>query len=124
MSKFKLADLGATSVPYELKHPKTGEGLGVTIDLVGPDSAEFRALTKSYLIKHAAKAEKAKVDIEAALEQSESLLAICIVGWSDDEFFGGAYSREFTLTLLRESKFRWMRDQIDAYTNDRTNFFR
>lgn len=121
MSKLTLADLGATSVSFELKHPKSGEDLGVQVELVGPDSAEFRDLAKAHLIKHS---NDKKSDIEASLTQGELLLATCVVGWSDDEFFGGAYSRDRVLSIIRDPKLRWLREQLDIFTNERTNFFR
>jgi hypothetical protein len=123
MAKFTLEDLGATSIPYELKHPKTNEPLGVFIDVVGPDSNEFTSLSKAYHIKNRAKSRD-EVPAEELLAYSESLLASCIVGWSDDEFFGGAYSREKVLSILRDARFNWLRSQVDTFTNDRTHFFR
>lgn len=122
MSKFTLADLGATSVAYELKHPKTGEPLGVTIDVTGSDTVEFRELAKSQIIRSAAR--PAGQDLNERMADDEALLMTCIRGWSDDEFFGGPFSKEAALAIVRNPAYSWLREQVNAFTNDRKNFFR
>jgi hypothetical protein len=122
--KFTLADLDAVSVPMEIKHPKTGESIGVTIELLGPDSATFRNLSRQQAVRRLAKGEKAPVDLVELTDNNDQLLASCIVGWTDEAFFLGPYTKAAALELIKNPARAWLRRQIDDFTEDRKNFFR
>lgn len=124
MTSFTLADLDAISVPMEIRHPKTDEPIGVFIEVLGPDSAEFRNLSKIQTARRLAKGEKAKIDLDELARDNDELLATCVVGWSDDNFFGQPYSRQAVLELFKNPQRAWLRKQIDEFTDDRKNFFR
>lgn len=123
MSKYKLEDLAACSVPMKLVHPTKGE-LDVSLEVTGPDSPEFRNLRMSYIKRRIALGDKAQTDIEEVTAQNDELLAVCVVGWSDDEFFGGPFSKQAITAIIKNPKLSWIRDQLNSFTDERTNFFR
>lgn len=122
--KFTLADLDAISVQMEIKHPKTEEPTGVFIELLGPDSAVFRNLSKQQATRRLAKGEKAKINLDELTNDNDDLLASCIVGWTDEEFFLTPYSKQAALDLVKNPARAWLRRQIDEFTDERKNFFR
>jgi hypothetical protein len=122
--KFTLADLDAISVQMEIKHPKTDEPTGVFIELIGPDSADFRNLSKVQATKRLAKGDKAPVNLEELTNDNDNLIATCIVGWTDEDFFGMPYSKQAALDLMKNPQRAWLRRQIDEFTDERKNFFR
>jgi hypothetical protein len=123
MSNIKLLDLEAVSVPMELNHPTKGL-LGVTLEVLGPDSPEYRNLRNNFLKRRIAQGEKVTIDIDEVTEQNNELLATCVVGWSDDEMFGGPFSKEKMIEILKNIKLSWLRDQLSEFTDERKNFFR
>jgi len=124
MTSFTLADLDAVPVQMEIKHPKTDEPIGVFVEVQGPDSAEFRNLSKAQATRRIAKGDKAKVDLEEMARDNDELLATCVVGWTNNEFFGEPYSKQAVLNLLKNPQRAWFRKQLDEFTDDRKNFFR
>ena len=123
MAKLILADLEATSVQMEVAHPTLGPQ-GVFLEVVGPDNPQFRSLRDSFLKRRLAMGDSYKPDFDEAIKQHNELLLTCVVGWSDDEFFGGPFSKEKMLDILRNTKLAWLREQLDEFTNSRNNFFR
>lgn len=123
MSEYTLAELEATSVPMKLVHPTKGE-LDVSLEVTGPDSPEFRALRTSFIKRRIAKGDSAVNDFDEITQQTDELLAVSVVGWSDDKFFGGPFSRKAIMDILKNPKLAWIRDQLNAFTDERTNFFR
>ena len=124
MTKYNLSDLDAISVLMEIKHPKTDEPIGVFIELTGPDSPTFRNLSKQQTARRLAKGEKAKVDLDELTNNNDELIASCIVGWSDEDFFLAPYSKQAALDLVKNPQRAWLRRQIDEFTDERKNFFR
>jgi hypothetical protein len=122
MTKLTLADFEATSVSMELVHPTKG-AIGVTLEVTGPDSPAYRNLQNGF-IKRRIASDATKVDVDEVIEQNNELLATCVLGWSDDEFFGEPFSKAAMLKILRNVKAAWIRDQLNAFTDDRKNFFR
>ncbi len=118
-----LSDFEATSVPMELVHPTKGP-TGVKLEVLGPDSPEFRNLRNSFLKKRIAQGNDAKVDVDELTAQNDELLAVCVIGWSDDDFFGEAFSKAAMLKILKNVKASWIREQLNSFTDDRNNFFR
>ena len=124
--KLTLNDLKAKPFSLELKHPITKEGLGVKIDIVGKNSKAFKEkfydvveATQGKFGKDQSQAEKLKVADQCSTE----LVAACIVGWTDTEFFGGEYSPELALEIVKNPELSWVKDQIDSAITEDSYFF-
>lgn len=122
----KITDFAAKPIQLELKHPVSGEGLGVKVTIVGKNSRQFKS--KFYDIVEASQREGAdkKSSVEkmrVAEKQSAELIAICMLGWSDDEFFGGEFSTEKALEIVGQPELSWVKDQIDAAIVEEGIFF-
>jgi hypothetical protein len=116
-----LADLLPQAVDLELKHPVTLDPLGVSLKVVGPDSSQFRTAT-TVLMKRRLTGDA--LSPEEVLDHNCKLLASLVTGWSSDEFFGGAYSATAVEAIFSNPGYGWVREQVEAFTQDRTNFFR
>ena len=123
---FDLATLDTSKVAEEgaellVAHPTTGEDLGIKITLIGTDSKTFRDISKSR-----ATASLKKKTREIDLDQNESdaveLLAKCTKGWTGITENGKdiPFGHENAVELY--TKYLWMRDQVDRFIVDRSNF--
>ena len=123
---FDLAKLDTAKVAEEgaelfVAHPTTGEDLGITITLIGTDSKTFRDISKSR-----ATASLKKKTREIDLDQNESdaveLLAKCTKGWTGITENGKEVAFSFDNAVQLYTKYLWLREQIDRFMADRSNF--
>ena len=105
-------------------HEESGEPLPTWIDLTGQETKEFQRAYYDFLTKsqeyHAAK-EAGKKATRPSPEEYYKTIASCVIGW-DEDFFG-KFSKDAVLDLLAEPAMEFLRNQIQAYTSDRANFF-
>lgn len=118
-----IADLFPVPVDLELKHPVSGESLGVMLKVVGPDSTEFRDARNAFIKKFPVDGAKTPDAVELQKE-NDAILASMIVGWSNDEFFGNPFSKDVALGLMTNPGLNWLKQQIGEFTDKRSNFFR
>lgn len=123
----KAATVGALCV---LTDPQTGaalesDGQPVGLILAGEDSEQFQKRDMELARQRSKDAEKAgrkwRYTPEMQQENSLELLVACTLGWQGLRFDG---SEEFTKDRVREMyrKVRWIREQADAFVQDRTSF--
>lgn len=65
------------------------------------------------LLKYLRKGEKA----------AEEIAGIAIVGWNDDEFFGGAFTPDYAKQLVARPDLDWLRMQVNVFLQNNDNFF-
>lgn len=114
-----ILNIKAENAQLELRHPITDEPLGATVLLAGTDSKEFYNA-----VKVQQKQNKSTDDLDAQRRQWNEVLASCIKGWSPDEEFEGAFTKERALEILSEPELGWMREQIDKFIAKRGNFIK
>lgn len=115
-----IDDLFPQEVNLPLKHPITGNELGVSLRVVCYDSAQCFDVQQAQLSE---KSYTAMTLAERWAMENE-ITAATIVGWSSDEFFKGPYSKEKALELIKNPGFKWLKDQVERFVEDRKNFFR
>ena len=120
---FTIADLFPIPVDLPLNHPVTGEPLGVSLKVVGPDSTEFRDARNAFIKRHPVNGDKIPDAIELQGE-NDAILASLIIGWSSDEFFQGAFTKDAALKLVSNPGLNWMKQQLGEFTDKRSHFFR
>jgi len=117
------ADKGADLV---LVDPINGDDLdGVTIKLLGTDSAAYRNYERDVQRKRIAKLAKSrnrKADFSVSEEDECEMLAVCTVGWSGLNEDGEElkYSHEAAVRLYMD--YPWIKEQVDLFIGDRANF--
>jgi hypothetical protein len=133
-----LASACDTPHEFELKHPQTGDGLGVFISVVGAESATFQAYVRAEGNKARRKqfASRGKDEPVMVEEEEDTLLravVACVTGWrtvidgeSAPVIVWAGRKLEFTAdTALKWLKqFRWAAQQINAATADLGNFIK
>jgi hypothetical protein len=128
ISKFNFKDGAAARM--ELCHPATGEvlkddnGAAIWIDVYGSDSDVFRGALRSYGNKKLAKGSK-KQTMEELEQVSSKILAKATAGWSDQLMVNGDFlpcTEQNAEWLYCE--YPWIREQIDTFVNERSNFLK
>ena len=121
LAKLDTAKVAEEGAELRVAHPTTGEDLGITITLIGTDSKTFRDISKSR-----ATASLKKKTREIDLDQNESdavdLLAKCTKGWSGITENGKEVAFSFDNAVQLYTKYLWLREQIDRFMADRSNF--
>lgn len=139
----EASDKGAR---IELKHPTTGDPLGVFITVLGKHSHTFRDIVRDRINKrvreeaNAARRGKPATLKTAEVQEAEGveLLAACTTGWDTEskvEGEPGKVTSSPTMTFRGEqlpfnmanairvySEILWVREQVDAAIGDLENF--
>lgn len=118
-----FADKGAWFTPT---HPATGEDLPMKIQLAGADSQRWQEEEKRYTDKRLKEINKRGKMLEMTSAEIEErgihLLAAVTLGWQNIELDGqpAVFSEQNARVIYR--KFKWLREQVDAFVSDRANF--
>lgn len=124
----KAANDGA---PIEINHPVTGDPLGISIQILGRDSDEFKRVTSEQnrrRLKTMTKTGVFKVDAVPQAEiDKDGLMALVAVtkGWTpaiviDKGEEPSEYSRENCIKLY--TRHPYIKEQVDAGVHERANF--
>lgn len=117
--KYTLKDLMPTDSQVQLVHPTMGE-LDVYLTLRGFYSDTVRQAVER-AVEMSQDKSKSKSDIEKAMNEA---LALSIIGWSDDEFFGCSCTHEATVELMTNPLNNWLKKVVQDFLLDQRNFFR
>jgi hypothetical protein len=116
----KLDDLLPSTAQMQLTHPTKGK-LPIFLTLVGQDSKQWldasARIAKNYMT-----GDQKNVEVERRLHEAAELVASAIIGWSDEEAFG-KYSPERAVELMSNPGLRWIREEVERFMLDRSNFF-
>lgn len=113
-------------VPVKIKHPATGEELGITIYVASYDSEKVRRVAREMgnkaLLERRRNPRKADT-VEAHEERTFAIAAAAIVGWEGLESEGKPleFNRENARMIVE--RFSFVAEQIDMVAGDRANFF-
>lgn len=108
---------------YELRHPKTGAGLGVHFTLAGPGHDKSVALQSSRTARAQATFKKTgSFELLSYEEQQAQRVETCVarvLGWrgADVEF-----SRDAARTWFSDPKQRWVVNQISEALDENARF--
>lgn len=121
-----LADEGAV---LELLHPDSEEVIpGMTITLLGHDSAVYRKITLKKQQAALSRLSKGKKAVDYKAEQIETdtvdELALLTVSWSGFELNGEALEPTPENCRTVYTEWKWIREQAQDFVSNRANFFR
>lgn len=111
-------------------HPVTKVPLGITIAVAGPEHPKRKAMKFSQQRKLRARIQKAGKltfdDPENEAEEQTDYLVGCTLGWNEIVVDGKAlaYSAENARTLYTDSRFAWLREQVQAALDEREVFIK
>lgn len=114
----------------ELFHPATNEDLGITITVLGRDSAEFKRVQTEQSRRRMSKMQKSGSYKATAIPASEmeqdsiDLLASCTKGWKNLAYQGADLPFSFDNAVMIYAAMPWIREQIDQAVSDRANFIK
>lgn len=112
----------------EVRHPTTGEvlldnGEAVTITLLGTDSDAFEKINDAAVNRRLKGTGRLVPLAEEQRVIAIEMLAGCTLAWKGIGVEDGK-NLEFSRpnAKLVYTKFKWLRDQVDKFVGDRTNF--
>lgn len=111
-----------TGRDFELVDPVTGQPVGITLRIAGPDSAT-QARARLQMVDDLAASADADGKVTAAAREKARLnsLARCVLGWDVKEDGQPVpFTHANVLRLL--SAAQWVQIQIDAFASDRAAF--
>jgi hypothetical protein len=118
-----IMDLFAKVSELELKN-FDGDLTGLKLKMVGTDSKQYRTAEKKMFPFAGRKITELKPDeIEAIANLKQEMVLSFVIGWNNDDAFGGPFSPEALKALLEKEEAKFIRDQIEEFASQRANFF-
>lgn len=104
------------------------EPTGLKLKVVGQDSKQYREEQKK-MMPYAMYLKKTPNEIPEEVlikiaEIKDSFAIEFIVGWNNDEAFGGPFTKERAKEIFSAPEARVILDQVEEFVKTRTNFFR
>ena len=124
LNEIKIADKSEEGEVLTVLHPVTYTETDIKIRLAGSDSAKYRNKIKKIAEKDKGK-RKNNFNLDAAERQGAEILAACTLDWEGIQR-GGVdipFTYENAVELYSDPNLRWLREQVDEFIADRTNFF-
>ena len=124
LARFDMSAAASAGADLHLKHPATGEklfcedGSPFVVRVLGNDAPTVKDAFRSIKEK---RAKGTMTEEEAAQE----MVAVCVVGWSDDMELDGKpfkYSPDNARKLVRDERTAWIAEQIAPFALSRRNF--
>lgn len=124
LSRYDVSAAAGAGADMQVKHPSTGEdlkqkdGKPFFVRVIGNDAPSVREAFRAIKEKQA----RGELDTEEAARQ---MVAVCIVGWSDEMEMDGKpfkYSPENALKLVQDERTAWIAEQITPFALRRRNF--
>jgi hypothetical protein len=127
LSKLNSVDACDNGAVCEILHPATGEPIGAKITLAGIDSQIYRKAQRALSNKRLKQlVGRGVVNRTPTVEEFEyetiEMLAKCTLAWEGIVWEGKELQCNFENAKMLYTKLIWLRDQVDAFINDRANF--
>ena len=127
LSKLNSVEACDNGAVYEVVHPTTGEPIGAKITLAGVDSQVYRKAQRALSNKRLKSTfNKGIVSKTPTMEEFEfetiDILAKCTLSWENVIWEGKELSCNYENAKMLYTNLIWLRDQVDAFINDRANF--
>jgi len=126
----KLAEAATAGAKLALRHPVTNlpledDGKPVCLILAGKDSAQYRKAALALERRYQEDARRMRGAFQVTPEQRRanelSLLVAVTLGWENAELGGETtFTPELARALYEQQD--WVREQADAFVDDRANF--
>jgi hypothetical protein len=136
LAELNTKETAEQGVDVEILHPKTNTPIGVTITVLGTDSATFRAISRRQQNRRTENMRHRRGNATIAAEELEAealdILTACTKSWrtgdrDEIEVKTGEWLKctpENVKRLYGDDGFSWLREQIDREIGDRTNFLK
>lgn len=124
LSSFKdLISAQESGTEVQITHPGTGEPIGISMMVAGPDSKRQKAAT-AFIVAERAELRLRKITAARMEEETNRIAAASIISWNGVIESGKSleYSPSVALGLL--TRYPFMREQITTYSGDRANFLK
>lgn len=110
-------------VPVEILHPATGEPLGMTITVAGPDSVHAKNFDRTVINRRLRGRKTKALDAGEVQEAALRKLAACTLSWTDVVDGGKALECNRENALLVYNRLPFIAEQVAEAAGDRAAFF-
>lgn len=129
LENYDLAALADAGAELELKAPHNGArlevaGEPVVICMIGYDSEARRKAERAALDRNIKARQSGGLTADDIDNSTVEILAACTTGWRNMRMGGEVlpYSQKNAVMVYR--RFRWIKEQADAFCSDRANFMK
>lgn len=125
LANLNLTEMAEKGAWLTLTHPTTGADLDIRIRLAGADSPAWKKAEKSQTNKRLANLSRKgnlSMNADEIEERGIALLAAVTLAWENIEEHGQAYPCNEANARQLYRKYDWIREQVDAFVGDRSNF--
>lgn len=121
-------DTASDTAVLTLRHPATHAvltdegGKPIAMTVCGTDSETYLAAQRTVLNKRLSRRNRTPLTAEEIEDEAIDIIAKCVVSWNGIVLDGDLLvcSPENVRKVL--SRFRWIKEQVDEFINDRANF--
>lgn len=119
-----LASAQEEGIEVKVTHPKTGEEMGITIRVAGPESDRQKKARNRLVNDRLIKNRNRRVTAAELEQDALKVSAASILGWDNIEIKGQPleFNLENAEKLLKNYPF--IREQVDSAVNDRALFMK
>lgn len=128
LAKFALNEIPPQTM--NLVHPVDGttlkgdDGVPLSITVYGADSDQFRSIVRQYGNKRLNEKKNKKQRMEELEEMSAKILAKVTVSWHNIVENGEQLTCNEENAFKVYGEYPWIREQVDEFVNDRSNFLK
>lgn len=126
---FDLSALSGLSAAQEegfdvsITHPKSGEPLGITVRVAGPDSKRVKS-ARAIIVNERSEMRLRKISADRMEDESNRITAASIISWSGVIVGGKTWECSPQAAYKLMVQWPFIREQIDAFVGDRANFIK
>ncbi len=129
LENFDLAAMADGGAELVLKNPHDGgpllvAGAPVTISLIGADSEERRKAERALLDRNLKKRQGGTFSADDIDDAAIEILTACTKGWTNMRMGGETLAFAPKNAKMVYGRFRWIREQVEAFVNERQNFMK
>lgn len=123
----ELCELKPVERAVEIKHPSTGDELGITVTLVSMSDPRMSAIKRRFQVQRLEQERRRKaITVDEIEKNTTDLLVASMTGWvwkGDATFHGEkpAFNEEKIKEIFKELP--WFKDQIAEALEDEKSFF-
>lgn len=118
-----LIDLQESGTEVVISHPKTGDPIGISMMVAGPDSKRQKAAT-ALIVAERAELKLRKITAARLEDETNRITAASIISWRGVVENGKEISYSPSVALGLMVRYPFIREQVSAYSSDRANFLK
>jgi hypothetical protein len=118
-----LSDAQEAGIDVSITHPKTGEPLGMVVNVSGPDSKK-QAKARTAVLNDRVEKKIRKITAGRLTEEANSMVANSINSWSGCVIESKTIEYTVDNAVMVFTRWPFIREQVQSVSDDRANFIK